>query len=230
MLAAAQHGFTHIVKFYECGMYPLTYQNAFGDSLLHGAAKGSQAQTCYYLMKRGLRPTVQNKFCETPLFAAAEAGSLEVVNLICQQKDNKIDHQDKFGDTALHFAARDGQLDVLEYLCKKHRRLVKIKNQEGKTATTYANDNAQTACAQILKANDGEATSADRQLKIRELAEKLMNEFPDYKKSIFKHQQPKITLFGKKISRKELEAEQKRLAQVAQMLREREEEGKGDKD
>ena len=92
MLAAAQHGYMHIVKFYECGMYPLTYQNTFGDSLLHSAAKGSQAQTCYYLMKRGLRPTIQNKFCETPLFAAAEAGSLEVVTLLCQQKDNEINH------------------------------------------------------------------------------------------------------------------------------------------
>ena len=83
---------------------------------------------------------------------------------------------------------------------------------------SYATDNAQTACSQILKQHDGEATYADRQLKIRELAEKLMNEFPDYKKSIYKHQQPKITLFGKKISRKELEAEQRRLAAVADML------------
>jgi len=40
----------------------------------------------------------------------------------------------------------------------------------------------------------------------------MMNEFPDYKKSIFKHQPTKVTLFGKKITRYELETEQKRLA------------------
>jgi len=34
-------------------------------------------------MKRGIRPTVQNKFNETPLFAAVESGNLEVVNLLC---------------------------------------------------------------------------------------------------------------------------------------------------
>jgi len=43
-------------------------------------------------MKRGLRPVIQNKFNETPLFAAAEAGSLEVVHMLCTQKDNKIEH------------------------------------------------------------------------------------------------------------------------------------------
>ena len=142
MLLGASYGYVNIIKFYECGMYPLAFQNAFGDSLLHYAAKGSQPKTVYYLMKRGLRPTIQNKFCETPLYAASESGNLEVVNMLCKEKDCRIDHQDKFGDTALHFAARDGQLEVCDYLIKKHKRLVKIKNQEGKTALSYALDNA----------------------------------------------------------------------------------------
>ena len=43
----------------------------------------------------------------------------------------------------------------------------------------------------------------------------MMSEFPDYKKSIFKHQPTKVTLFGKKISRAEMDAENKRLKQVA---------------
>ena len=55
--------------------------------------------------------------------------------------------------------------------------------------------------------NDGEATYADRQTKIKELAEKMILEFPDYKKSIFKHQPTKVTLFVKKVTRKEIEEE-----------------------
>lgn len=39
---------------------------------------------------------------------------------------------------------------------------------------------------------------------IIELATKMMNEFPDYKKSIFKHVPTKVTIFGKKITRDEL--------------------------
>ena len=92
MLCAASNGALHIVKFYECNMYPIHYQNTFGDSLLHAACKGDQPLCVYYLMKRGLRPVIQNKFNETPLFAAAESGSLEVVHMLCTQKDNKIEH------------------------------------------------------------------------------------------------------------------------------------------
>jgi hypothetical protein len=42
---------------------------------------------------------------------------------------------------------------------------------------------------------------------IQELALKMMNEFPDYKKSIFKQVPTKVTLFGKKQTREELIAE-----------------------
>jgi len=42
-----------------------------------------------------------------------------------------------------------------------------------------------------------------------------MNEFPDYKKSIFKHQPTKVTLFGKKMTREELVNEQERLREAA---------------
>lgn len=54
---------------------------------------------------------------------------------------------------------------------------------------------------------------------IQELALKMMNEFPDYKKSIFKQVPTKITLFGKKQSLEELQAEQKRLKQHADEVR-----------
>ena len=40
--------------------------------------------------------------------------------------------------------------------------------------------------------------------KIKEQTERLMNEYPDYKKSSIKHAQPKITLFGEKITKKQL--------------------------
>ena len=61
---------------------------------------------------------------------------------------------------------------------------------------------------------------------IQELALKMMNEFPDYKKSIFKQVPPKITIFGKKQSLEELQAEQKRLKQHADEVRKTLEEAK----
>ena len=41
MLLAAFHGCINVIKFFETGLYPIGYQNSFGDSLLHLAAKGS---------------------------------------------------------------------------------------------------------------------------------------------------------------------------------------------
>jgi len=45
----------------------------------------------------------------------------------------------------------------------------------------------------------------------------MMNEFPDYKKSIFKQVPVKVTLFGKKQTREELIAEQQRMKMIADM-------------
>lgn len=98
----------------------------------------------------------------------------------------------------MHFAARDGQLEVCDYLMKKNKKLARIRNQEGKNALSYALDNAQSAVAQCLRNYDAQATYSDRQQMIQELATKMMNEFPDYKKSIVKHVPTKITLFGKR--------------------------------
>jgi len=207
MLLASQHGLIQAIKFLEGPQYPLTYQNTFGDSLLHFAAKGGQAKMTLYLLLKGLNPMVKNKFHEVPIFLAAESGHVDVVNILAKDHRTDLEHQDKFGDTVLHFASRDGQLEVVDFLVKRNRKLIQIKNQEGKTALSYALDNAQSAVAQCLRNHDAQATYADRQQMIQDLALKLMNEFPDYKKSIFKHQPTKVTVFGKKITKEELLAE-----------------------
>ncbi len=54
----------------------------------------------------------------------------------------------------------------------------------------------------------------------------MMNEFPDYKKSIFKQAASKVTLFGKKQSLEELVAEQKRMKQAAEQVKKQMEESK----
>ena len=209
MLYAAQFGLINIVKFIESEspQFNLSYANAFGEGLLHYAAKGNQAKMVSYLLQKGVDPNMQNKFLETPMFIAAEMGSEQVLHILASDKRCRIDHQDKFGDTVLHFACRDGQFEIVAYLVKKSRRLARIKNQEGKTPLSYAIENAQTSCVQLLRENDAEATWEDRTKCVQELARKLMNEPPDYKKSIFKHTASKIEVYGKKLSREQIRAE-----------------------
>lgn len=71
---------------------------------------------------------VENKFHETPIFLAGEAGHLDVVNILAKDPRTFLEHQDRFGDTVLHFAARDGQLEITDYLMKKNKKLARIKN------------------------------------------------------------------------------------------------------
>jgi ankyrin repeat protein len=141
MLLAACHGLISVIKFFS-PQVNITYKNSFDDTLLHYAAKGGQAKMTLYLLLKGFDPQCQNKFNETPIFLAAEAGHLDVVNILAKDTRTNLEHQDKFGDTVLHFAARDGQLEICDFLMRKNKKIARIKNQEGKTALSYAIDNA----------------------------------------------------------------------------------------
>ena len=73
--------------------------------------------------------------------------------------------------------------------------MLEVQNQEGKNALTYALENSQTSAAQILRNHESKPSYGNRKNKIMELATKLMNEPPNYKKSIFKYMPTKIRLF-----------------------------------
>jgi len=92
MLLAAQYGLINVVRFMEGPQFSLNYQNAFGDGPIHYAAKGNQTKMVLYLLHRGVNPMTQNKFNETPLFLAAEMGSLPVLNILARDKRTSIDH------------------------------------------------------------------------------------------------------------------------------------------
>lgn len=143
-----------------------------------------------YLLLKGLDPNSQNKFLETPLFHAAENGNLEIVNILMKNGWD-LEKQDKFGDTALHFAAREGQVEMWDFLIKNSPMLLNILNQEGKNALSYALDNSQTSAAQVMKLYGCKAEYGERKSKIKELAEKLMNE-PPRSKTIWILSCPKI--------------------------------------
>lgn len=83
MLLAACHGLISVIKFFA-PQVAITYKNSFDDTLLHYAAKGGQAKMSIYLLLKGLDPQDQNKFHETPIFLAAEAGHLDVVNILAK--------------------------------------------------------------------------------------------------------------------------------------------------
>lgn len=119
---------------------PLTIQDEYGDSFLHIAAKEGHCKMVAWLLKKDVPTDQQNKFNETPIFAAVDSGLTSMVYMFTRDKEVKIDHCDRFGDTVLHHAARDGYEQICELLCRKNKRLMKIKNRMGKTALVYAKE------------------------------------------------------------------------------------------
>lgn len=92
MLLAAAHGLINAIKYLESPSQPITYRNNFGDSLLHFASKGGQAKMALYLLHKGVNPMIQNKFNETPIFLAAEAGHVDVVNILAKDPRANLEH------------------------------------------------------------------------------------------------------------------------------------------
>ena len=189
MLEASLLGLINVVRALECPQYRLeTYVNGFGEGLLHYAAKGNQEKMVAYLLKRGIDPNIQNKFKETPIFIAAEMGAKQVLHTLYSDRRTKADLQDKFGDTIMHFAARDGQFECLEYIISKTKKLMNVTNQEGRTPLHLATLNDHITCSQYLRNQDAPMKCGNRQLLIKELAEKYVNMKPDFRQSVISKQ------------------------------------------
>lgn len=58
MLEAATIGLINVIKALESNQYRLDYCNAFGEGLLHYAAKGNQEKMVAYLLLRKVDPNV----------------------------------------------------------------------------------------------------------------------------------------------------------------------------
>ena len=55
----------------------------------------------------------------TPLHSATQAGSIDVVRYLCEErKANKDARERTYGNTPLHVAAKKGKLEVVKYLCE----------------------------------------------------------------------------------------------------------------
>ena len=59
--------------------------------MLHFAAKGNQAKMTAYLLMKGVDPNQENRFLETPIFIAAEMGSVQVLHILANDKRTRIE-------------------------------------------------------------------------------------------------------------------------------------------
>uniref|UniRef100_A0A671MFU1 Inversin-like n=1 Tax=Sinocyclocheilus anshuiensis TaxID=1608454 RepID=A0A671MFU1_9TELE len=86
-----------------------------GNSALHWAALGGNAEVCEVLMENGISPNLQHHAGRTPLQCAAYAGYINCMALLIQH-DADPNIQDKEGRTALHWSCNNGYLDAVKLL------------------------------------------------------------------------------------------------------------------
>ena len=93
-------------------------------------------------------------------------------------------------------------------------------NQEGKTPLRLAIENGHITCAQLLRNAVAPERVGNRKLLVKQMAEQLCNEAPDYKKSVISKQVDNIEkiqkpLVNRIITRQELIEEQMKLTHQA---------------
>ena len=112
------------------------------------AGKGHALTVEFLLKQRDVRADCRTADGRTPLYAAAEAGSVEVINTLIAANAN-VDARRKDGSTPLIVAAYLGRVEAVEALLAAGAKL-KLRDEDG-TALQNAIRQRQTACIELLE-------------------------------------------------------------------------------
>ncbi|KAJ8627905.1 hypothetical protein MRB53_021212 [Persea americana] len=119
-----------------------TMKNLEGNTALHEALKRGHEEVALHLLRLEKRLAHEvNDAKESPLYLAAEAGLLEVVNEILHGGEFSMEGPD--GQNPLHIAAIKGRLEVVEILLNhaphsNQNNFIRMVDDFGKTALHYA--------------------------------------------------------------------------------------------
>ncbi|KOR31084.1 hypothetical protein TI04_02620, partial [Achromatium sp. WMS2] len=130
LFIAAQGGYLAIVKLLVASGAQIDAQSNDGGRALTNAVQNGHKDVVAFLIHAGA------KLDALPLAIAAEAGHLDIVQLLIDKKAD-INATDRVGFTPLHMAAQKGHRDVAQFLLE-HGANVDIRNHAGSTPDDIA--------------------------------------------------------------------------------------------
>ncbi|KAI5333610.1 hypothetical protein L3X38_023742 [Prunus dulcis] len=116
----------------------LGVRNRGNDKVLHEAVRNGHNKVAEFLLK--IDPKLacfENEAGESPLYLAARAGLLDILNQILQSCPSSA-HGGSDGQTALHAAVVERHFDIMEALLRFKQQLIKEADHQGRTPLYYA--------------------------------------------------------------------------------------------
>jgi len=120
---------------------------------LHLAALYGREAIARLLIQKGANVNATMKFGITPLLVAAQFSQAPIIQLLLEQKDQKVDinHADQDGFTALHFAAQHGNELIIQILAD-HQANVNLLDKNKATPLAIATENKHPQIIRLLEA------------------------------------------------------------------------------
>jgi ankyrin repeat protein len=110
-----------------------------GNTSLHAAVRGKDADAVKSLLEAGSNSGVANKAGETPLHLAAAAGDLRIAKLLAAASTASINQHGPEGQTPLHLAVQSGSFALVQTLCESYGADISCQSNDGETPAQLAN-------------------------------------------------------------------------------------------
>ena len=128
-----------------------------GETPLHLAAYGGQAQVAKELLKKGASVNALSNSDYTPLRRAVDQGNSELIKLLLENGAD-INTRDKSGMTVLHVVAQSYDVALAEYLIKKGADINAKDKYSSFTPLDFAMD-GEPEMIKLFRRHGGECTS-----------------------------------------------------------------------